>query len=189
MSLESSVSFWDAIAFWFITGGVVLAFVGGVASIMFRRYSRQLVAVTEIRNREEKEANEKAIAEANARAAEANRKAEEERLDRIKIEAQLAPRALTGEQATKILAAAEKFTNQLAGIAMYQSVPDEPVIGEQLLRILRVAKWNTQLGLATESRLVIGVLVETRKGTDENTAAAAYEILQQSLLDRRADWD
>jgi len=43
-----------------------------------------------------------AVAEADARAAEANRKAEEERLARVKIEEKLAPRRLSPEQSERI---------------------------------------------------------------------------------------
>jgi hypothetical protein len=75
MSLESSVSLWDALSFWLITAGVILTFVGGAASIMFRRYNHRLVVLTEERNRQEKAANEKAIADAGARAAESNERA------------------------------------------------------------------------------------------------------------------
>lgn len=50
MSLESSVSFWDALSFWLITVGVALTFFGGLESIMFRRYNHELVKLTAIRN-------------------------------------------------------------------------------------------------------------------------------------------
>jgi hypothetical protein len=45
---------------------------------------------------------ESGVAEANARAAEANQKAEEERLARVKIQAALASRRLTPEQSVKL---------------------------------------------------------------------------------------
>jgi hypothetical protein len=77
MSLESSVSLWDWLSFWLITGGAILAFFGGLSSIMFRRYNHQLVVLTEAHDREEKAANDKAIADADARAAEADARASE----------------------------------------------------------------------------------------------------------------
>jgi hypothetical protein len=98
MSLESSVSLWDALSFWLVTAGVVLAFLGGLASIKFLRYNVRLVAFTAERNRQDKLAGDKAIAEANARAkeaearaADANEKAERERLARMQLEAAISP--------------------------------------------------------------------------------------------------
>ena len=96
MSLESSVSFWDALSFWLITAGAISASLGGLSSIMSRRYNRQLVALTQEQNRQAKEETDKAIAdagaraaEANARAAAANLKAGQERSERLAIEREL----------------------------------------------------------------------------------------------------
>jgi hypothetical protein len=57
-----------------------------------------------------------AAAEAAARAAEANRLAENERLARVKIEAGLASRRLTDEQITKLASAFSKIKGQLSPI-------------------------------------------------------------------------
>jgi hypothetical protein len=71
MSLESIVDVSDRIAFWCVTVGVVLAFIGAGASIVFRIYNARLTAIVDENTRREKAAADKAIAEANARAAEA----------------------------------------------------------------------------------------------------------------------
>jgi len=63
-----------------------------------RRLENERTAVLE----QDAEASRAAIAEANARAAEAGQKAEEERLARVKLEQALRPRHLTREQAKAV---------------------------------------------------------------------------------------
>jgi hypothetical protein len=173
MSLESSVSFWDAISFWFITGGVVLAFVGGLASIMFRRYNRQLVALTEIQNRQDKAANEKAIAEANARAAEAN-------LELAKFKA---PRSLTKEQQDRLIAKLTPYSGQLFSFNV--TADPEAINFLQIIRnVLVAARWKeipSQYGDVS----VGGVGVSTNTGVILEVAANAdiKHIVLVQLLD------
>src|SRR6266851_1361410 len=116
--LESSVSFWDGLAFWLTVAGATLVFFGGVSSVVFRRYNRQLLRVRAVENQRERDATAKSLAEANARAAEANarakdaeariaeaaQKVEEEHLARVKLEAKMADRRLTAEQKRQIKA-------------------------------------------------------------------------------------
>jgi hypothetical protein len=108
-ALESSVSFWGALSFWLITAGVILAFFGGVASIMFRRYNHQLAVLTEVHNREERAANDKAIADAGARAAEANARAAEANLEVAKLRE---PRSLTPKQQEHLASVMKPFAGQ-----------------------------------------------------------------------------
>jgi hypothetical protein len=75
--LESSVSFWDNVAFWLTVAGATLVFFGGVSSVVFRRYNRQLLGVRAIEAQRERDATVKSLAETNARAAEANERAKE----------------------------------------------------------------------------------------------------------------
>ena len=176
MSLESSVLFWDAISFWFITGGVILAFVGGVASIMFRRYNRQLVAVTEVQNREEKAANEKAIAEANARAADANKIAEQERLARLQLEARLAPRSLSSEQAADLTSKLREFSGTKIDICEYPNDFEVARLTNPIVESLKAAGWtvNGFRPLAPTIRIFSGlaVLLDESKVTEREKHAA-----------------
>lgn len=101
MSLESSSSFWDAITFLFAVGGAVVLFFGGISSIVARRYARQLAREKAEQSQRERAAHEQAIAslrldvaKAEARAAEANEKAERLRADNLELEKIIQPRRL-----------------------------------------------------------------------------------------------
>jgi hypothetical protein len=126
MSLESSVSFWDALSFWLITLGVILTFCGAGASIMFRRYNHRLVVLTDGRNRQEKAVNERAIADATARAAGSDERAA--KAEQASAEANLAlarfkaPRQLTPEQSKNVADAVRRF----AGVNFTISVFNDP---------------------------------------------------------------
>ena len=71
--------------------------------MVLRKYNRQFEAIKAEERRRDKETNDRAIAEANRRAAEATQKAEEERLARVKLESKLADRRLTYEQSAKVM--------------------------------------------------------------------------------------
>jgi hypothetical protein len=75
--LESSVQAWGALSFWLITVGAISASLGVGAAIVARRYEHQLTVLTETQNQQEKDDNQKAIADAGARAAESTARAAE----------------------------------------------------------------------------------------------------------------
>lgn len=89
------------------------------------------------------------VAESNARAAEANEKAEQERLARVQIEARLTPRSLTPEQQERI---AERLSTWaiLPGTDKRQSVAVFPTsrlfesasLAEQITAALTAAGWD-----------------------------------------------
>jgi hypothetical protein len=77
-----------------VVATMLIVWMGGVKEAHWdsdRRHSRELIAGLDA-----------GVAEANARAAEANERAESERLGRIKIEAGLASRRLTTEQRSRL---------------------------------------------------------------------------------------
>ena len=121
--LESSLS---TLEIWLIVFGVLVAVgvVGGsVAGFMHWRRSGQLSVLQAAENfsqqkdierlSAEAETARSEIGEANAQAAEANRIAEEERLARVKLEAQLAGRHLTDDQKSQLTAALTKLQGQI----------------------------------------------------------------------------
>src|SRR2546428_2288570 len=100
---------------------LVVLGVGGelVVHIMSSRTSKRLIEIQKAEEQQrqaeiarlpkEAEIARKDIAEAHARAAEANQKAEEEKLARVKIEEKLAPRHLSAEQQRRIVSALKPF--------------------------------------------------------------------------------
>ncbi len=148
-SLESSASIWDSFSFWLVVIGAVLAGVGGLTSIASRRINRQLSALTEARNREEKQANERAIADANARAEEAKRDAAKANLELTRIKL---PRTLTDEQQKDLTDEMKAYSGQWFSLS---SVQDPEAI--DLVRVIGVclqkAMWEK---LEPESDVRIG---------------------------------
>jgi hypothetical protein len=84
------------------------------------------------------EAGEK-IATANADAADANRKAEEERTERLKLEAQIQPRSLTLEQQEAIGTALRQFAGHRVDVISYALDVESVSVGRQILAALRLA--------------------------------------------------
>jgi hypothetical protein len=161
MSLESSATLWDAISFWLIGVGAALAFVGTVAAVHARKLGRELATEKTAIAAREKVASDRAIAEANARAAEAA-------LELAKFKA---PRSLTKEQEDQLIAKLKPFSGQLFS---FNVTADPEAIS--FLRIIRTvlnrAGWNeipSQYGDVS----VGGVGVSTDTGITLEVAANA----------------
>jgi hypothetical protein len=82
------------------------------------------------------------IAEADAKAAEANEKAETERLARVKIEQRLADRALTDEQLSQISNKIKKFSGQEYGITTYWDLKECMAISNRIAVGLERGGWR-----------------------------------------------
>jgi hypothetical protein len=82
------------------------------------------------------------IASANAHAAEASEKAERERLARLKIEAKLAPRSLTGKDQFGIIEKIKPLGPQRIDIFMYPSDAEILDIADQIAGTLNAAEWS-----------------------------------------------
>ncbi len=77
------------------------------------------------------------ISHANERAAEANKIAEDEKLARIKLEAQIAPRRLTKEQQAAITADCSIFKGKRVQVLSYSLDPEGFVLAEQIVAAFR----------------------------------------------------
>lgn len=106
--------------------GTALLFVSVVTGVVARRYARRLSEETIQQAERDKRAHDQAIAqlekdtaEANARAAEANKVAEQERLARKKIEEHLKPRVPTQQQANEITVRLKPFAGQQVEVSWY----------------------------------------------------------------------
>jgi hypothetical protein len=127
-----------------------------------------------------KEADER-IAEANARAAEANRIAEGERLARIKLEKEMAWRSLDSEQVAKLVSELNRFAGQPFEIITYPNDPEALSFSRELTDALAKAGWRPEqsngfLGFQVE----IGITIEVapRKMPDlSSTVKALSEAL------------
>jgi hypothetical protein len=172
MSLESSVSFWDTLSFWLVTAGAISASLGGVSAIMFRRYNHQLVALTEQRNTQEKQASDRAIADAGVRAKEAEARAAEATLELAKFKA---PRALTSEQQNEISAALKFFAGTPFDFSV-QTDHESVALMAQIGAALENAGWKRQASVAT--------IVYTPIGKPP-AAVVVYQGLQIGIAESR----
>lgn len=120
---------------------------------------------------------ESGVADANARAAEANRKAEEERLARIKIEERIAPRRLSTEQLKLLTAIFINFPGRTVRVSSYELDVDGAMLGMQLLSAARGAALPVDPKLLSQGAIggmTIGISVT---GTDAALVTATIEAL------------
>jgi hypothetical protein len=123
-------------------------------------------------------------AEANARAAEANVKAEAERLARIKIEERLADRKLTPAQMKELTEKLGRFSGQKLNIVAVSNDPEIVRITNALITAVREANWIFETGVGgSGGRAVYGILIEVDRDADEITRAAA-QALAVALTDQ-----
>jgi hypothetical protein len=96
------------------------------------------------------------IADANARAdvaraqaLEASQKTEAERSERLKLEAQIAPRRLSPEQRDQLAAAWAPFSGQIISVVSYALDVESAVLGQQIIEVLLQAGAKPQNNLAS----------------------------------------
>jgi hypothetical protein len=126
------LSFWDSAAsklLWLAVGaGVLAAVASGLSSLISSAVTAQVQDLAGVRisaaelelqkSRERTAALTASVAEANARAAEANKIAEQERLARRRIEAGLASRRLSPEQASRFVASLTPFRGVMPAVSV-----------------------------------------------------------------------
>jgi hypothetical protein len=107
--------------------------------------------------------SDEAISQANARAAEAIQKAEEERLARIKIEARLAPRNIPQDQQDELASKLIGFKPQRVTLYASPSLPESEWFVRQLGAMLKQAGWDAEVLPGTPGATIlfpaIGVVV------------------------------
>ena len=102
-ALLNTLGTWTAVFTFLVVLGVGGEF---VVHILYSRASKRLLTIEhleDVKLRAEISQSAAVATEANARAEEANKIAEQEKLARLKIEQRLAPRRITGEQKKKLL--------------------------------------------------------------------------------------
>ena len=120
----------------------------------------------------------KSIAEANARAAEANKIAEQERLARLQLEAILAPRGLNAEQANDLIDKLKPFAGQKFDLFIYSNDGEVVFFTNVLSNILQLSGWTGQTWSVSGGRTVVGIVVETIDGADQQTNEAANSFVR-----------
>jgi len=164
MSLESSASSWDGISLWFLAIGAALALLGTVAGIQARRLSRRVTLEKAETARREKAAHDEAMEVLRLKIAEANEKAEHERLERLKIEERLAHRVISEE-------AQDRIAKELAGYAtrypmrprvtIFRSANESEAVNftQQVVATFHKARWNVIEPPDSANVVEMGILI------------------------------
>jgi hypothetical protein len=119
-----------------------------------------------------------AAAQANQRAAEAQYAAEREQVERLRLEAQIAPRRLAATQQHAITQAASRFRGRAVGVVSYGMDPEGAVLAAQIIHSLREAGMNVhdaRLSQMSFGGLKFGVHVT---GTEEDLVDGLSAILR-----------
>ena len=119
------------------------------------------------------------VTNAEQRAAEANKKAEEERLGRVKIEEKLAPRYLEPAQQEDLSDKLKQFAGTAIDIFLYpEGAPDIIPLKNQIVRTLQSAGWNARFWTVIASgQEVSGIIILTQTETDKTVEAAAKTLI------------
>jgi hypothetical protein len=195
MSLESSASLWDGISFWLIGVGAILAFVGTVAGWRARTLGRELAIEKTAIAARDKDASDRAIADANARAeeakraaAEANVKAEHEKLERLKLEQKIAPRRVSKDQQSSIGEALKPYRPS-GHVLVFVSKEDVEIVlfAKELAVAMEGAGWSVRMAVKKyHNRIPVGVSVEMLKNISDKdivVASALATVLRRSGID------
>jgi len=138
-----------------------------------RKLGHELVRQQSETATREKDLSDQAIAEANARASEANKKAEQERLKRVQLEARISGRQITPQGQVDIGKSLLLFSGQRIDMVC-ENEPEEIVLMNQIITIMKSANWDFNVSTALESGPpASGVLVETIPSIDDKSAKAA----------------
>jgi hypothetical protein len=182
MSLEGWLLWVNRI--YFGAGGVaafatVITVLAGVAQ------NRINDALTTRRDREFSEfriASDKQIAELHRATAEANQKAEEERLARAKIEERLAPRLITLQQVQKVAGAISGFSGTDAAVMVAGETQEIGSVAQAVAAMLQIAGWKSTSWIWTGVGPFSGINIATKPAASQAEEGAA-QALVKALLD------
>lgn len=174
------------VAAFLVAIGVAIEFGGDWAARPFEKTisnakEQQLAALRSetIRLSADADSSRAQIANAQARAAEANQKAEEERLARVKIEKILEPRSMTEEQKTTFVELLKPFRGTVASVWRFQTAsPETASFTIFITESLQGANWDAR-GVSTSlgSGYVKGVIVLKRAGAAPTITSAARVLI------------
>ena len=129
------------------------------------------------------------IAAANERAAQANAVAESEKLARLKLEAQLAPRSIGQAEQGALASKLSSFKNQAVTLQVSPSTSESEWIMRNLASPLKDAGWAISMLPSTTSATWLqprGVIIQyaspqTADGEPENVSKIASGVLEEYL--------
>jgi len=159
-----------------VVGGIVIT-IGVVGELWIGlRSATRAIRLREVNDALIAEANERA-ATAEQRAAEANRAAEQERLERVKLEAKIAPRFLSREEREVLSSRIRSAQVKLVDLFLYGSTPEIVRLSRQLAEALTSANWNVQVWNVYGNAAVAGIAISVVDTADPNTSASAELLL------------
>lgn len=185
----------DATLLSWIERGRTLSFllvaIGVVGEFLVDRISSPIIKRRDEAQRAEIAKLSRDTSEANARAAEANRIAEQERLARVQLEAKLAPRTLSAEQQTRIRSELTKLAGRYVTITFINDNFEAAAFASQIRDAFSQAKWViTRFSQMTPGGnglpIVRGVLIMTEppdKSVESGRAVLAVLRKEQILAD------
>ena len=142
MSEVEAARYWLSWIHWGGTIALALVAIGVGYEFIENRLAAPLEAILEKAHRDEIEQLRAQVAEANARAAEANRIAEQERLERAKLERRVADRRLTDSQKHRIRDALAPHPGYTAVVISRLADPEGQAYGGDFRDAFVEAKWN-----------------------------------------------
>jgi hypothetical protein len=173
MTLEGWLSVADRAYFGAAVIALIATAVTIVAGVAQNRLSARISDNKDRAFNEFRVTSETRVAELQKLTAEANQKAEEERLARVKIEARLAPRSVSPEQFAAIVSALAPFPATPISIWQAGETPEIGSVARTVLAATQAARWDANLWTWTGVGSFLGLIVATKPGaTSEITAAA-----------------
>ena len=198
MSLEAWLLWVNRL--YFGMGGVAAAATVITVGASFAQYriNNRLTAQRDRAFSEFRIASEKQIAELHRATAEANQKAEEERLARVKIEERLAPRSITPQQVQKLVEAISEFSGTDAAVMVAGETQEIGGVAKAVVAMLRIARWKSDSWIWTGIGPFVGINVAVKPAAsqaEENAAEALVKALHEAGLEAQrftwppANWD
>lgn len=147
MDLQSKVWLANEVRIWGLAVTALVGLISFAATWTHSRWQSELAAQKEeVASKLQRESDER-IADAQARAAEANQKAEEERLARVRIEQRLADRNLSDEQFATVVEKLKAFVGQQYRVVTFWDLREPMAISNRISRAITAAGWEyLQLG-------------------------------------------
>lgn len=173
---------WD---FWLIISVIFAAFVAAAVGVTTMgsivAHKREVRAAESALSRF-KAAMEKDVAEANARSDEANKKAQDERLERVKLEASIAPRRLSSAAVSDLKTLFSKFPMRQIAISSYELDAEAAVLGQQIIDATNgseVAVRDMRMSEGALGSINFGIFIT---GDDASLVSALSKIFVSSGL-------